>query len=81
MQKLLQTAKLGVILCAGRGPVVIVQLRSIQSHIHCFIFQFECQQAQLEAEIENLSWKIEHAEITDRGDLENQVSTTLSNTY
>ena len=61
--------------------MVIVQLRSIQSLIHFFIFQFECQQAQLEAEIENLSWKIEHAEITDRGDLENQVSTTLSNTY
>ena len=38
------------------------------------IFQFECQQAQLEAEIENLSWKIEHAEITDRGDLENQMN-------
>ena len=36
-------------------------------------FQFEYQQAQLEAEIENLSWKIEHAEITDRGDLENQI--------
>merc|ERR1712179_140039 len=33
---------------------------------------FEYQQAQLEAEIENLSWKIEHAETTDRGDLENQ---------
>ena len=38
-----------------------------------FFLQFECQQAQLEAEIENLSWKIEHAEITDRGDLENQI--------
>ena len=36
-------------------------------------FQFEYQQAQLEAEIENLSWKIEHAETTDRGDLENQI--------
>ena len=36
-------------------------------------FQFEYQQAQLEAEIENLSWKIEHAETTDRGDLENQM--------
>ena len=35
--------------------------------------QFEYQQAQLEAEIENLSWKIEHAETTDRGDLENQM--------
>ncbi|XP_046425435.1 potential E3 ubiquitin-protein ligase ariadne-2 [Neodiprion virginianus] len=33
---------------------------------------FEYQQAQLEAEIENLSWKIERAETTDRGDLENQ---------
>ena len=42
--------------------------------IHLVIFQFECQQAQLEAEIENLSWKIEHAEITDRGDLENQMN-------
>lgn len=35
---------------------------------------FEFQQAQLEAEIENLSWKIEHAETTDRGDLENQMN-------
>lgn len=34
---------------------------------------FEYQQAQLEAEIENLSWKIEHAETTDRGALENQM--------
>ncbi|CAH0747019.1 unnamed protein product [Bemisia tabaci] len=34
---------------------------------------FEYQQAQLEAEIENLSWKIEHAETTHRGDLENQI--------
>lgn len=34
---------------------------------------FEYQQAQLEAEIENLSWKIERAEATDRGDLENQM--------
>ena len=42
--------------------------------INLVIFQFECQQAQLEAEIENLSWKIEHAEITDRGDLENQMN-------
>ncbi|RXG52421.1 E3 ubiquitin-protein ligase ARIH2 [Armadillidium vulgare] len=36
-------------------------------------FCFEYQQAQLEAEIENLSWKIERAEMTDRGDLENQM--------
>ncbi|PSN52466.1 putative E3 ubiquitin-protein ligase ariadne-2 [Blattella germanica] len=34
---------------------------------------FEYQQAQLEAEIENLSWKIERVETTDRGDLENQM--------
>lgn len=34
---------------------------------------FEYQQAQLEAEIENLSWKFERAETTDRADLENQM--------
>ncbi|WAR26606.1 ARI2-like protein [Mya arenaria] len=34
---------------------------------------FEYQQAQLEAEVENLSWKVERAEITHRGDLENQM--------
>ena len=34
---------------------------------------FEYQQAQLELEIEDLSWKIERAESTDRGDLENQM--------
>lgn len=34
---------------------------------------FEYQQAQLEAEIENLSWKVERAETTDRGDLQNQM--------
>ena len=34
---------------------------------------FEYQQAQLEAEIENLSWKIERAETTDPGDLQNQM--------
>lgn len=34
---------------------------------------FEYQQSQLEAEVENLSWKVERAEITDRGDLENQM--------
>ena len=44
----------------------------------CFFFvfphgQFEYQQAQLEAEIENLSWKVERAETTDRGDLGNQM--------
>ncbi|KAI2804788.1 hypothetical protein RDWZM_008083 [Blomia tropicalis] len=34
---------------------------------------FEYQQATLEAEIENLSWKIEHAETTSRGEIENQM--------
>lgn len=34
---------------------------------------FEYQQAQLEAKIEDLSWKIERAESTDRADLENQM--------
>jgi ariadne-2 len=33
----------------------------------------EYQQAQLEKEIEELSWKVERAEHTDRGDLENQM--------
>ncbi|PIK47465.1 putative E3 ubiquitin-protein ligase ARIH2 isoform X1 [Apostichopus japonicus] len=35
---------------------------------------FEYQQAQLEAEIENLSWKIERAEKYQRGDLQNQMN-------
>lgn len=30
-------------------------------------------QARLESEIENLSWKFERAETTDRADLENQM--------
>ncbi|XP_031641143.1 potential E3 ubiquitin-protein ligase ariadne-2 [Contarinia nasturtii] len=34
---------------------------------------FEYQQARLESEIENLSWKFERAETTDRADLENQM--------
>lgn len=34
---------------------------------------FENQQSQLEAEVENLSWKVERTEITDRWDLENQM--------
>lgn len=38
------------------------------SNLHLKFFQ-----AQLEAEIENLSWKVERAETTDRGDLENQM--------
>ncbi|VEL10538.1 unnamed protein product [Protopolystoma xenopodis] len=34
---------------------------------------FEYQQGLLEAEVEDLSWKIEHAEITDRGDLQSKI--------
>jgi len=34
---------------------------------------FEYQQAQLEKEIEELSWKVERAESTDRGELETQM--------
>lgn len=41
-----------------------------------FDFQFEYQQAQLEAEIENLSWKVERADSYDRG-----VSNKLSSTH
>jgi len=37
---------------------------------------FEYQQAQLEAEIESLSWKVERAESHDRGDIENQSDVT-----
>lgn len=32
-----------------------------------------CPQAQLEAEIENLSWKFERAETESRAELENQM--------
>ena len=46
-----------------------------------YFLQFEYQQAQLEAEIENLSWKIEHAETTDRGDLENQMDVAEKRRY
>uniref|UniRef100_A0A183I9F6 Ariadne domain-containing protein n=1 Tax=Soboliphyme baturini TaxID=241478 RepID=A0A183I9F6_9BILA len=34
---------------------------------------FEYQQAQLEHEIENLSWQVERSETTDRGVMENQM--------
>ncbi|XP_072026009.1 potential E3 ubiquitin-protein ligase ariadne-2-like [Amphiura filiformis] len=40
---------------------------------------FEYQQAQLEAEIENLSWKVERAETYDRGALENQMRNAEKN--
>ena len=56
-----------------RKELVRQRIFSFPSFHHFSCFQFEYQQAQLEAEIENLSWKIEHAETTDRGDLENQM--------
>ncbi|CAB4026750.1 potential E3 ubiquitin- ligase ariadne-2 [Paramuricea clavata] len=37
---------------------------------------FEYQQAQLEREIENLSWKLEREELYKRGDFENQMDST-----
>lgn len=37
------------------------------------LYRSEYQQAQLEKEIEELSWKVERAEQTDRADLENQM--------
>lgn len=39
----------------------------IQKFVFHFFPQFEYQQAQLEAEIENLSWKVERADSYDRG--------------
>lgn len=34
---------------------------------------FEYQQAKLEQSIEDLSWQVEHAETTNRGELQNQM--------
>ncbi len=62
-----------------RAIICLVRRSDLKSNLLSFVFQFEYQQAQLEAEIENLSWKIEHAESTDRGDLENQVLPTTKN--
>lgn len=35
--------------------------------VNLYSLQFEYQQAQLEAEIENLSWKVERADSYERG--------------
>ncbi|CAG2055299.1 unnamed protein product [Timema podura] len=52
---------------------VLVQAReALKKYLH-YYERFEYQQAQLEAEIENLSWKVERAETTHRGELENQM--------
>lgn len=50
----------------------LVQQTIIILSIYLISLSFSLQ-AQLEAEIENLSWKIERAETTDLGDLENQM--------
>ena len=42
----------------------------------CSLLQFEYQQAQLEVEIENLSWKVERAETTDVADIRQQMNNT-----
>nr|XP_020651075.1 E3 ubiquitin-protein ligase ARIH2 [Pogona vitticeps] len=54
------------------SPMFFILLCMLSGFVFCF-FQFEYQQAQLEAEIENLSWKVERADSYDRGDLENQM--------
>ena len=63
-----------------RKQLVRERIMSIVLTFKHFV-QFEYQQAQLEAEIENLSWKIEHAETTDRGDLENQMDVAEKRRY
>jgi ariadne-2 len=40
---------------------------------------FEYQQARLEYEVENLSWKVERAETTDIADIRQQMTTTEVN--
>lgn len=53
---------------------MIIQIKYIFFVLVHFVLYFVfILQAQLEAEIENLSWKIERAETTHRGDLENQM--------
>lgn len=52
----------------GRGDVKPKQPMDVLS------LQFEYQQAQLEVEIENLSWKVERAETTDVGELRQQMN-------
>ena len=51
----------------GERAVKRVCVCDIDSDVCYCAVQFEYQQAQLEAEVENLSWKVERAEITDRG--------------
>lgn len=45
----------------------------LSSILNIFRITWTGHQARLESEIENLSWKFERAETTDRADLENQM--------
>lgn len=69
----------GRYVCRNSVKLQIFCCRRYQQHFstnrkRCFIInrlnvkysQFENQQSQLEAEVENLSWKVERTEITDR---------------
>lgn len=51
--------------------IIFVFLSGVESELYlkyiCLSLQFEYQQAQLEAEIENLSWKVERADSYERG--------------
>ena len=47
--------------------MIYIHLLTASRWVFVSVFQFEYQQATLEAEVENLSWKVERAEITDRG--------------
>ncbi len=65
--------KTGVLFCISEKKLTLQGTENAlpQAYLHLFlkylVLQFEYQQAQLEAEVENLSWKVERAEITDRG--------------
>ena len=47
-----------------RKPLVSYCIILLTTYYPCNWIQFEYQQAQLEREIENLSWKVERAETT-----------------
>lgn len=49
-----------------------------EAEICFFPLQFEYQQAQLEAEIENLSWKVERADSYERGVVGGEVELSAS---
>ncbi|KAH7645500.1 protein ariadne-2-like [Dermatophagoides farinae] len=66
-----------------RGAKILSKCRYTLQYTYPYAYYMECgpqkelfefQQAALENEIENLAWKIENAETTDRGALENQMT-------